>query len=205
MKLADLQEARYHIDHPLVAKIKAAIKVQDWKWTKVLNRFDDSVLGILEGGLGKPDRYDPEDKHHYAIAEWRVNDTKCLNYLFGKSPNEDDLVNYMYFTNCVGQPGLQEARYHIDHPLVAEIKAAIKSDDWEWRKLFNKLDPTVLSILKGGFGNPDRFDPEDEESYAVAEWRINDQKCLNYLFGRVAHDMDDIANYIFFTICHFPQ
>ncbi len=93
---------------------------------------------------------------------------------------------------------LHEARYHLGHPLVTEIKRAINEHNWKWTRTFEELDYSVFGILKSAFGNPTRYAPEDEESYAVAEWRINDRIQLSYLFGHEVENSNDLTNYLYF-------
>lgn len=99
MNLTDLQEARYHIEHPLVVEIRAAIESREWKWEKNLKGDNVAAFDVLERGFGDPSRLTPEGKDRYAVAQWTLDDGRCLTYIFGKA--NQGATNFLYFTRCL--------------------------------------------------------------------------------------------------------
>ncbi len=92
------------------------------------------------------------------------------------------------------QSELREARYHVDHPLVVEIKQKIDSG-----RAFDSVDiegdikpPAVIDLLNGAFGNSGVVRPETESYYASVSWTVDRDNniCVRYVYGDSVADTD---------------
>jgi hypothetical protein len=102
MKLSQIQEARYHVDHPLIAEIKQAIADKEWNWSKKFRPKDTNKILSILSALGPPDEENSETDTHYANMRWVVDqeDDLCLDFTYGDYVYPGDLVHYIMFMDC---------------------------------------------------------------------------------------------------------
>ena len=75
MKLAQLQEARYHGEHPIITELKDMIFKQTGEikkeWTLTDQSFD-YIVDELSSHFGSPE-ISPPDERHKARADWDIS------------------------------------------------------------------------------------------------------------------------------------
>ncbi len=84
MKLAQLHEARYAGDHPIVKKIKAEIAKGGYDFfTKIEDvvKAENAEKGIL-AGFGPPDEQGPATEDEYRSMIWNLDDERTLQLVW---------------------------------------------------------------------------------------------------------------------------